>query len=199
MNKKTIFYILIGIIVSMVIISLIFIIIKSTKQELQGTDIKGEAELAEEKKEYEKTSDINVLETSITEIRMSPNAKVIKKTYFEICDHLIRLEEEIPNDLINGNENDVINYYKDWKVEKFSPTEIILYREEKKNCNEHYMVKEHYGVIGIYSINANGEEIFEEDTEISTKYLPETDIELLKKGVKIIGKTKLIEFLEDYE
>ena len=42
-------------------------------------------------------------------------------------------------------------------------------------------------------------EILKKDTEISTKYLPETDVELLNNGVKIIGKTKLIEFLEDYE
>ena len=60
-------------------------------------------------------------------------------------------------------------------------------------------MKNHYGVIGIYTLDENGKEVFKEDTEISTKYLPESDIELLNEGVKIIGKTKLIEFLEDYE
>ena len=38
-----------------------------------------------------------------------------------------------------------------------------------------------------------------EDTEIVTLYLPETDLQKLKAGVEIIGHTKLVEFLEDYE
>ena len=67
------------------------------------------------------------------------------------------------------------------------------------NGGEHYFVQEHNGVIGIYTTDEYGVKTLKEDTEISTQYLPEEDLKTLKAGVQIIGHTKLIEFLEDYE
>lgn len=61
------------------------------------------------------------------------------------------------------------------------------------------MIKEHDGVIGIYTENNEGIQEWQEDTEISTKYLPDTDLEQFKIGTKIVGKNNLYSFLEDYE
>lgn len=199
MNKKWIIYIIIAISVCIVTGISIYVFLSNSEEEIQGTDIVGDTELAENSNINSMTNEGNILETSASEETISPNAVIIKKEYFKACDHLVRTVEDIPESLVNGNENDVEKEYKDWKIEEYSPSEIILYKENKGNCNEHYIVKDHYGVIGIYTVNEKGEEIFKEDTEISTKYLPESDIELLNEGVKIIGKTKLIEFLEDYE
>ena len=144
-------------------------------------------------------STANSIETSASENTISPNAILIKKTYYEACDHLIRKSEDIPAELVNKSEEDVKEMFPDWKVEEYSPTQIILYKTSTGNCGEHYFVQEHNGVIGIYTVDEYGVKTLKEDTEISTLYLPETDIQNLKAGVEIIGYTKLIEFLEDYE
>lgn len=198
MNKKWIIYIIIAVLISALIGFLVYTFLTDENEKLQGTDMISKRELAEDNNRINNLMD-NVIETSVQEESISPNAIIIKKEYFKACDHLVRTVEDIPEILVNGTKENIEEEYPGWKIEKFSPSEIILYKERQGNCNEHYVVKNHYGVIGIYVINADGREIFKEDTEISTKYLPESDIELLNEGVKIIGKTKLIEFLEDYE
>ena len=144
-------------------------------------------------------NDINTIETSSAENNISPNAIIIKKTYYKSCDHLIRKVEEIPEELVNKTEADIKEQYKDWEVESYSPTQIVLYKSQNGNCGEHYFVQEHNGVIGIYTTDENGVKKLEKDTEILTQYLPEADLQQLKAGVEIIGYTNLIEFLEDYE
>ena len=143
--------------------------------------------------------EINAVETANTEDNISPNAIIVKKVYYEACDHLTRKVEDIPEELVNKTQSDIEEAFPGWTVEEYSPTEIVLYKTDKGNCGEHYFVQDHNGVIGIYTIDEYGVKTLKEDTEISTQYLPEADLENLKAGVEIIGHTKLIEFLEDYE
>ena len=199
MNKKWIIYIIVGLLVSVSIGIVVYKFFIENNQELQGTELVPEQELAEDFNNINDTRKENSIETSANEETISPNAIIIKKEYFKSCDHLKRTVEDIPKELVNGKKEDVVKKYTEWKIENFTPTEITLYREVNGNCGEHYFVQDHYGEIGIYTLNENDEKTLKEDTEISTKYLPDSDLELLKKGVKIVGKTKLIEFLEDYE
>ena len=115
----------------------------------------------------------SALETSSLNMNISPNAVIIKKTYYKNCDHLIKDVINIPDELVNKNEEDIIKEYSDWEVQGYSPKEIVLYKEIAGICDEHYVVKEHNGVIGIYIKNINGMQELQEDTEISTQYLPE--------------------------
>ena len=73
------------------------------------------------------------------------------------------------------------------------------YKEENKMCDNHYIVKDNEGKIAIYKIDENDNETLIEDTEISTKYLPQEDLELLKKGIRANNNNKLQEILSDYE
>lgn len=66
-------------------------------------------------------------------------------------------------------------------------------------CDEHYIVKENNGFISIYTVDKEGIHKLKENTEISTMYLPEQDLENLKVGINIVGKMNLYGFLEDYE
>lgn len=140
-----------------------------------------------------------VIETASTNVNVSPNAIVTEKRYYEACDHLIRENIDIPDELVNQGEEAVKEYYFGWKVEKYSPTEIVVYKEFKGICNEHYVVKEHDGVLGIYIEDEQKVQEWLEDTEIEVQYLPENDIEEFKIGVKVVGKVNLNTFLEDYE
>ena len=141
----------------------------------------------------------NALETSATKELVSPNAIIIEKIYYEECDHLIKKTLDIPEELVNKTEEDVEKYYSEWKVEKYSPKEITLYKTSAENCGEHYFVQEHNGVIGIYTTDKYGVKTLMEDTEIVTQYLPESDLKKLRAGIEIVGYTNLTEFLEDYE
>ncbi len=198
MDKKWIICIIITIIVGVIGGIMLSIFLNNNDDELQGTDLIGYTELADENN-TELNNTFNTIETSNTEDKISPNAVLIKKEYFKACDHLTREVEDIPEELINGTQADVEKMYSDWKIEDFNNNEITLYKEENGNCGEHYFVQDHYGVIGIYTVNENDEKTLKEDTEISTKYLPEADLEKLQEGIEIVGKTKLVEFLEDFE
>lgn len=66
-------------------------------------------------------------------------------------------------------------------------------------CENHYVIKEKEGKIAIYNVNENGKETFKTDTEILTKYLPDEDVELLKKGIKASSEAQLNQILSDYE
>ena len=145
------------------------------------------------------SNEVNTVETVATENTISPNAIIIEKVYYEGCDHLIRKTVDIPEELVNQTEETLAKKYADWEIDEFSPTQITLYKTASGNCGEHYFVQEHNGVIGIYTTDIYGVKTLKEDTEISTQYLPETDLQNLKAGVEIIGYTKLVEFLEDYE
>ena len=203
MDKKWIICIVIAVVLGLAA-GIGFAIYSSNSNKTEGLDILSEKELAGENTYNENSAvddknTINVLETSATEDSISPNAVITKRIYYTACDHLIRETEEVPEDLVNKTEKDIEKEFVGWKIEKFSPTEIVLYKEMSGNCGEHYFVQEHNGVIGIYTIDEYGVKTLKEDTEIVTQYLPEEDLQNLKAGVEIVGYTKLTEFLEDYE
>ena len=201
MDKKWIICIIITIIIGLGL-GIGFAIYSSNNNKTEGIDILSEKELAEtgNNVNQDKVNEIlNTIETSNTENNISPNAMIIEKTYYESCDHLIRKNIDVPEELVNKTEEDLKEYFPEWKIEEYSPTQIILYKTSSGNCGEHYFVQEHNGVIGIYTTDEYGVKTLKEDTEISTQYLPDEDISNLRAGVEIIGYTNLIEFLEDYE
>ncbi len=202
MDKKWIISIIVTIIIGLILGISIAFFTERNRNETEGTEFVDEKELAGRlngQTTNNLSDEMNVIETSAQENLVSPNAIIIKKTYYESCDHLIRKVEEIPENLVNKTEQDIKAEFPDWNLEEYSPTQITLYKSVSGNCGEHYFVQEHNGVIGIYTTDEYGVKTLKEDTEISIQYLPEEDVKNLKAGVEIIGHTKLIEFLEDYE
>ena len=201
MKKSWIVLIIIAIVIG-IILGVGFAIYSVNQNKTDGTDITSEKQLANDntiENSNNQIDDSNIIETSSTNTNISPNAILITKIYYKSCDHLIRKSEDISEELINKSMEDVEKAYPEWKIEEFSPTQITLYKTENGNCGEHYWVQEHNGVIGIYVMDEYGVKTLKEDTEISTQYLPEEDIKNLQAGIEIIGHTKLVEFLEDYE
>lgn len=216
MDKKWIICIIIVIVLGLGL-GISFAFLSQARNNVEDTELLSEKELANTKNKtntqqnmiFENNiyinenksnfNEVNAVETANTEDNISPNAIIVKKEYYEACDHLTREVEDIPEELVNKTQSDIEEAFSGWTVEEYSPTEIVLYKTDKGNCGEHYFVQDHNGVIGIYTIDEYGVKTLREDTEISTQYLPEADLENLKAGVEIIGHTKLIEFLEDYE
>lgn len=190
-----------GSLIILAMIAFVFGIYAYNRENVSDMNMVNTQKLAEDTNEENLSSEETnrIIETSSTNMNISPNAIVTEKRYYQSCDHLIREVIDVPEELINQGEEQVKEYYFGWKIEQYSPTEIVVYKEFKGICNEHYVVKEHDGVLGVYIENDDGTQEWLEDTEIETQYLPEEDIEGFKVGVKVVGKTNLNIFLEDYE
>ena len=201
MENRTKTWIWVGILILGIVLAIVMAIYTYNRGSISDMNIVNTQKLAETENQENSYNEMmnEVLETSSTNTNISPNAVVIQKRYYKGCDHLIRETVEIPEELINQDENSLKEYYSDWKVEQYSPTEIVIYKEFKGICNEHYVIKEHNGVLGIFVENDEKVQEWQEDTEIEVQYLPEEDIEEFKVGVRVVGKRNLITFLEDYE
>ncbi len=56
--------------------------------------------------------------TSSNTVKTSPNSIVQKNTVYKICNHTVQKTEIIPEELINKEEKDIEQYYKDWQIKK---------------------------------------------------------------------------------
>ena len=137
--------------------------------------------------------------TNSQEEKISPNCLLILKKYYDECNHTINEYVDVPQDLVNGTEEDLKKEYPYWQIEKYSSNEIILYKEFNSNCGQHFVLKEDDGKITVYKINENNEEEIYEKTEISVEYLSETDKGKISDGIKVNGIEELNQLLEDFE
>ncbi len=187
-------------IIILLTIGIIFGIFFFRQNKTQDSNMIGDKKLAVQEQETEKSSiSNNTISTSSIQLKVSPNCKITEKQYYAGCDHLIKKVKEIPKNWINETQEEFQKHYQEWFIEKFEPDEITVYQEKEGFCGEHYVIKEHNGVLGIYTLDENGIENWKEDTQIQTIYLPEEDIQKLKQGITAIGNSQLHSILEDYE
>ena len=133
------------------------------------------------------------------EQKTSPNCAIIFKIYYQKCGHLIEKKEEIKTSEVNLTEEELKSKFKDWQIQKFTSSEIILYKEIDDFCNEHYVLREKNGNIAVFNVNQNNKEELIQITDISIEYLEEEDLEKLKSGIYINSKKELNKTLEDFE
>ena len=166
--------------------------------QTQDNNMLEDKQLAEEQ-ENKETEINNVIATSVIEEKTSPNTIFTQKQYFKGCDHIQKETTEISEEDINLTQEQMQKQYPDWKIEKFSSNEVVLYKEKNGYCDEHYVIREHNGVLAIYTLDENGKETWKQDTEIVSMYLPEVDLSRIKECIKVTGTTNLRSILEDYE
>lgn len=192
-----------GIIIAFIVI---FIIAIFVGKYLYSSDAKEENMVKNEEKnnsiinqvDYSVKNDITINIDSEEE-KISPNATLILKKHYKECGHTIKEYAEIPEEFVNLTKSEIEKEYSQWEVEKFTPLDIILIKEEEGFCNEHYILKEEQGVIAVYKVDKQGEETLYETTGISVEYLTESDKLELKDGIKVYGKEELNSMLENYE
>ena len=201
MNSKTITFLIIGAVLIGVIFTLVFVGID--KQEQKG-EIANEVELSQEVIKENIVEENLVQEEETTQVesqeeKISPNCLLIMKKHYNTCNHTINEYVEMPPECINYTQDDLQKEYSDWKVEKFSPNEVVLLKEEDGECNEHYVLRESNGKIVIYKIDENNEEKILEETNIATEYLTQEDKESIEIGLKVNTREELNKVLEDFE
>ncbi len=197
---------IIGLIIAIIIIGIIlgiFIYNNNANNNKQSSIVKNEINIVSEKvtdectEEYQNSEE--EIETDSQEEKISPNCLLTLKKYYEECNHTINEYVDIPQDLVNGTEEDLKNEYPYWQVEKYSSNDIILYKEFNSNCGQHFVLREDNGKITVYKINENNAEEVYENTEISVEYLSETDKIKISEGIRVNGIEELNQLLEDFE
>ena len=147
--------------------------------------------------EYEEIA--SLVTTNSDEEKTSPNCTIILKVYHESCKHLIETRQSIEEADVNMTEEELKQRFSNWEVQRFTPTEIVLYKEVDEFCDEHYLLKEEDGYITIYKLDENENPTFFNTTEISTQYLAEEDLEQIRNGIKVYTDKELNKTLEDFE
>ena len=197
---------IIGLIIAIIIIGIIlgiFIYNNNVNNNKQNSIVENEINIVSEKvtdectEEYQNSEE--EIETDSQEEKISPNCLLTLKKYYEECNHTINEYVDIPQDLVNGTEEDLKNEYPYWQVEKYSSNNIILYKEFNSNCGQHFVLREDNGKITVYKINENNAEEVYENTEISVEYLSETDKIKISEGIRVNGIEELNQLLEDFE
>ncbi len=141
----------------------------------------------------------SLITTNNDEDKVSPNCTIILKVYHEACNHLIESRQSIEEADVNMTEEELREKFSDWEIQKFTPTEIVLYKEVKEFCNEHYLLKDEDGYITIYTLDEDENAQFFNKTEIPTEYLAEEDLEQIRNGLKVYTEKELNKTLEDFE
>ena len=189
MRKITIIIITIGIILGF----LIGIYLYNINQESKNLIISEKEEAKTETKKEDK-------EVSNQEKLITPNTKIIIKTYYKDCNHIIEESATPADEWINLNEEELSKQANNFTIQKVSPEEVVLYKEENGFCNEHYLLIEKNGYIEVYFLDEKGEMKFMTNiVDIATELLPEKDREELKTGIKVYGKKELNKKIEDFE
>ena len=141
----------------------------------------------------------DVIITSYSKFKISPNTKIVFETVYNMCNHKNIKEEIVPKELVNFNEEELKNKYKDYEIKQFSVEKVILCKEIDEYCGNHFLLKESEGVVAIYKVKNDGSEELMDLTDISIQYLTETDKLKLQSGIKIYGQKNLDKALEDFE
>lgn len=140
-----------------------------------------------------------ILKTSSGEEKTTPNTLIIFESYYSKCGHSKIRSEKIANEYVNKTKEEMQKIYSDWEIKSFSSDRIELFKNENSLCGNHYIVKEENGYVTVYNINKDGQEVLSDKTDISTKYLPKDDNDLLKNGIKANSTSQLEQILADFE
>ena len=168
---------IVSILITVFIISILIGIFIFNLVNSQNQDIANKNEILNHKIIEENTIQITdeLITANSSEEKINPSTKLVLRKYYEQCGHSINEYVEMPSELINMNKEELHEQYKEWSINVFSEKEVILIKTVNDYCNEHYILKELEGEIAIYKIDKNGQEVFQEKTGISTRYLKETD------------------------
>lgn len=152
-------------------------------------------EMAYEKNENE----IQVEETIAVEEKISFDANLGLKKYYNNCGHTKYQIAELPPELVNLTKSEVEDLYSDWNVEEFSSDNLLLSQTINDICDEHYVIKLGDENIEVYHVRSSGIEELYKTTNISKEYLTSTDINNLERGIYVYGVSNLNSVIEDFE
>ena len=151
-----------------------------------------------EKNIHEDSGDELIVETIGSEEKISPYAKLVIRKKFSKCNHITVNIIDVPKELINLPRKSLEEKYSGWKIEKFSPDEIVIDREIEANCEDHFVLKEKDGDIGVYNELTEDKMNLIEMLSVNVELLSDEDKKNLQEGIRVYGKDNLNSLIEDY-
>lgn len=141
-----------------------------------------------------------VLETRAElEEKVSFDATLALKKYYNECGHFQVNYVELPVEFINLTQKEIEETYPDWKIEEFNSKNIILSQNIDRMCDDHYVLKLGNNNIEIYQMKEVDDFKLVKETNISKEYLTQNDIQNLEEGIFVFGIGNLNSALEDFE
>lgn len=142
----------------------------------------------------------NVVETTATiEEKISYDANLILKKYYNECGHCKLNSVELPKEFVNLTKKEIEESYPEWKVEEFSPKNVVIAQSIDRICDDHYVLKLGKENIEIYKMLEAEDFKLLTETNISKEYLTDRDIKELEEGIFVFGISNLNSALEDFE
>jgi flagellar basal body-associated protein FliL len=127
---------------------------------------------------------------------ITASTKIIFKTYFTLCSHMVDKEPEDMKDFINLSESALKSKFSEWTVNEFSTQQVILKREKQTYCPRHYIIGSKDGYIAIYVYNSDGIKTLYEMTESPVSILTTEDQKNLEYGIVADSEEELQQKLE---
>ena len=94
----------------------------------------------------------NIIQTGATNIKTTPNTKIVYETLYLECSDIENTTENIKEEDVNKDEEFFKNKYYEWDIKNFSDEKVELYKEVDEMCKKHFVVREKDGYIAIYNI-----------------------------------------------
>lgn len=100
------------------------------------------------------------------------------------------------NYMIGYDKQQLMNIYKDWQMESFSPNKVIFEKSINDDSPYHYILKEHKGYVGVFYKKSG---MLKEITSTPIASLSENDKKRYEAGIEIDGEENLAKFIENLE
>lgn len=127
---------------------------------------------------------------------ITPNTKIVFKTYFTLCSHMVDKEPEDMKEFINLSETQLKDKFSDWTINEFSTQQVILKREIQTYCPRHYIIGSKDGYITIYVYNSDGIKTLYQQTDNPISILTTDDQKNLEYGIVADSEEELQQKLE---
>lgn len=199
MNKRFLIIIISFIILVSIIGLIIYTVNKKTTPNTPEIALVSEEDNTAITEETNIENNISTVSTNYNEERISPNASIVFYKYYKACGHTTKERITVTDNLVNLTKTELAKVYSDWQINKFTSSEIELYKEFDGSCGEHFLVKSTNGYITIYLIKNDNSIELKETTDIAVKYLSLEDMNELENGVTLYGKDSLNAYIENFE
>jgi len=130
--------------------------------------------------------------------KITPSTKMVYQYYY-INDGIIKTAEDVPPYFMVGlSLEEVVNFYTNWEIVKFSPKEVIMKKTVYGDDIQKYIISEKGGYIAVFYEENGVKSSIKEITNIKTDGLSHEELEKIKNGINVTGDYTLNRVLENY-
>ncbi|TYP48700.1 BofC C-terminal domain-containing protein [Thermosediminibacter litoriperuensis] len=151
--------------------------------------------------DFNKTQDMerisgNTEALQLPEEKLNPGAKIVFVTRYRGCGHELQKENSADDKFLGYTKTQLQEEFKEWKVESFSSSQVILKREVDGICENHYYIGLYDGYVALFQGEPGKNSKVLEKTDIPAEILKEEDRRLLENGIIINSRDEFLKIRE---